>query len=148
LISSSESAERSAISVEKNVKATTLTSILDNSRLANQQIDFLNIDCEGHDLKVLQGPEFDRFRPSIIAIEAHTESEEGEITALLESKGYSLQSRVYVTLVFAVRTPAVADRLWEFNFSDKLEKLSETAQRGQKSQDCVTAIRSIPITDH
>ena len=115
------------ISVEKNVEARTLTSILDNSRLANQQIDFLNVDCEGNDLKVLQGLEFDRYRPSIIAIEAHTESEEEEITALLKSKGYSLQSRVYITLVFAVRTPTVADRLWEFKSSNKLEKLSETA---------------------
>ncbi|PWT81516.1 MAG: methyltransferase FkbM [Acidobacteria bacterium] len=105
--------EELPVSVEKDVRTTTLTSLLDGSRLANRPIGFLNIDCEGGDLRVLQGLDFSRYSPTIIATEAHNQSEEADLAAFLESNGYTLYSKVYITLIFTVRMPTVADRVPE-----------------------------------
>jgi FkbM family methyltransferase len=54
--------------VEKEVISSTLSSICDNYSPA--EIHFLKIDVEGAEHSVLQGADFDRFRPWIIIIEA------------------------------------------------------------------------------
>ena len=53
---------------EKNIKAETLNSIINNSKYKNQRIDFLNIDIEGADLEALQSLDFNKYRPNIICI--------------------------------------------------------------------------------
>ena len=54
---------------EKNIKAETLNSIINNSKYKNQRIDFLNIDIEGADLEALQSLDFNKYRPNIICVE-------------------------------------------------------------------------------
>ena len=46
---------------EKEVQAFTLDEILDRDKYKNSKIDFLDIDVEGADLKVLEGLSFDKF---------------------------------------------------------------------------------------
>ena len=54
---------------EKKVKCQTIKNILDNSKFKNKKIDFLNIDVEGAEMKVLDTLNFEIYDPSLICIE-------------------------------------------------------------------------------
>ena len=57
--------------IQKNTRCAKLTDILDNSMFKDKSIDFLSVDAEGHDLEVLKSLDFDRYDPSLIAVETH-----------------------------------------------------------------------------
>jgi FkbM family methyltransferase len=54
---------------ERKVKCQTIKNILDNSKYKNKKIDFLNIDVEGAEMKVLETLNFKIYDPSLICIE-------------------------------------------------------------------------------
>ena len=54
---------------EKKVKCQTIQNILDNSKYKNKKIDFLNIDVEGAEMKVLNTLNFETYDPSLICVE-------------------------------------------------------------------------------
>ena len=54
---------------EKIVKCRTIQNILENSKYNNKRIDFLNIDVEGAELKVLSTLNFETHNPTVICIE-------------------------------------------------------------------------------
>ena len=54
---------------ERKVKCQTIKNILDNSKYKNKKIDFLNIDVEGAEMKVLETLNFEIYDPSLICIE-------------------------------------------------------------------------------
>jgi FkbM family methyltransferase len=68
------------------VPVTTLEAICE--QYVDREIDFLSIDVEGHELQVLRGADFQRWRPRIVVIEATRKPEEW--AHLLESAGYLL----------------------------------------------------------
>jgi len=82
------------------IQTETLTSILEHCPFPIQRIDFLNIDVEGHDLRVLKGLNFQRYRPTILLIEAFTEEIENEIHTFIEALGYSMRERLHRSLLF------------------------------------------------
>lgn len=53
---------------QSDVRVTTLASIC--REYVKQEIDFLKIDCEGWEKKVLEGADWEHFRPTILIIEA------------------------------------------------------------------------------
>ena len=84
---------------EKKVKCQTIQNILDNSKYKNKKIDFLNIDIEGAEMKVLNTLNFDIYDPSLICIEIlgyrdlnselrEIEIENNEIYKFLVNQGY------------------------------------------------------------
>ena len=76
---------------EKIIEAFTLDEILNRSIYKNSKIDFLDIDVEGADLKVLEGLSFDKFKPKLICVEIHEKKiEESEIYKFLIEKKYKL----------------------------------------------------------
>jgi len=76
---------------EKEMKAFTLDEVLNRDRYKKSKIDFLDIDVEGADLKVLKGLSFDKFKPELICIEIHEkEVELSEIYKFLVDKKYEL----------------------------------------------------------
>ncbi len=76
---------------EKKIQAFTLDKVLDFSDLKNQKIDFLDIDVEGADFKVLQGLSFEKFKPELICIEIHDKNiKESNTFKLLKEKNYQL----------------------------------------------------------
>jgi FkbM family methyltransferase len=90
---------------EKPLKATpikvrTLTDIIEQSPFRGQHFHYLNVDCEGRDLSVLKGFDFSRYSPDLITVEAHTRTEQAELTAFLERHGYQLSDVVRITLFF------------------------------------------------
>ena len=76
---------------EKKIQAFTLDEILNKGKFKNNKIDFLDIDVEGADLKVLEGLSFDKFKPELICIEIHEkEIELSKIYKFLVDKKYEL----------------------------------------------------------
>ena len=53
----------------KKINTKTLNSIIMKTPFANEKIDFMNIDVEGHELDVLKGFDLIKFSPTIIVIE-------------------------------------------------------------------------------
>ena len=54
---------------KKEIEAKTLNDVLKNSKYNGQQIDFLNIDVQGYDYKVLKSLDFEVYKPKYICIE-------------------------------------------------------------------------------
>ena len=86
------------------IKARSLDSILQCCPWPIRHIGYLNIDCEGHDLEVLQGLDLDRYQPAIITIEAYLEQEQRAIFDHLIPHDYQHKETLYKTLLF-VKTP-------------------------------------------
>ncbi len=55
---------------DKVVKTKTFKQIIENYKNI-PEVDFLNIDCEGHDYSVLRGIDLQIFKPKLICIETH-----------------------------------------------------------------------------
>ena len=53
----------------KQVKTLTLNEILDKTSYNNIKIDFLNIDVEGSEMKVLMNFNFSKYLPKVIVVE-------------------------------------------------------------------------------
>jgi len=70
------------------VPCITLDEIL---RDIDQQIDFISIDVEGHELEVLRGLDIDRFAPRVIIIEQEADAYKSPVTSLLNKHGYFLK---------------------------------------------------------
>ena len=76
---------------EKKIQAFTLNEILAKDKYKNYEIDLLNIDAEGADLKVLEGLSFDKFMPKLICVEIHENKiKESKIFKFLNNKNYEL----------------------------------------------------------
>lgn len=71
-----------------------LTTILDEYWVAGESIDLLSVDVEGHDLNVLQGLDFSKYRPRIIAVECRgmENINENKIHQFLLSKAYEIKA--------------------------------------------------------
>jgi hypothetical protein len=86
------------------IQTTTLNSVLENSPFKEKKIDFLNIDTEGNDLKVLKSLNFDIYDPSIVIIETHLKKIDliikSEIYLFLINKKYILKSWNFYSLIF------------------------------------------------
>ena len=76
---------------EKNIQAFTLDEILNKGKYKYSKIDFLDIDVEGADLKVLEGLSFDQFKPELVCVEIHAqETKQSDIYKFLINKNYEL----------------------------------------------------------
>ena len=76
---------------EKEIQAFTLDEILNRDKYKDVKIDFLNIDVEGADFKVLDGLSFQKFNPELICVEIHDkEIKESKIYNFLKDKNYQL----------------------------------------------------------
>ena len=53
----------------KKINSITLNTLLENSIYKNKNIDFLNIDVEGAELKALSGLDFNIYKPKVLCIE-------------------------------------------------------------------------------
>ena len=88
----------SAVQVER------LDAVLSRHLAPGRQIDFLSVDAEGFDLKVLASNDWSRFRPRCVLVEALGSSlatvKAGPVHEILSSAGYELYAKTVNTLVF------------------------------------------------
>ena len=92
-----EDVRRTARIVQVPLK--TLASILAAQNV--REIDFLNIDCEGNDLKVLRSNDWTRWQPKVICVEDHADNwSQSETVNYLKSVGYTLKYRAVFSSIF------------------------------------------------
>jgi FkbM family methyltransferase len=81
-----------------------LDTILDEHLPKDRHIDFLTIDVEGLDFKVLKSNNWDKYKPDIVLLEDLQSDIErainSEIYNFMKLKGYKLLGRTFNTLVF------------------------------------------------
>ncbi len=89
---------------EQKIETSTLEEILDTYLPNGQAIDFLAIDVEGLDYKVLRSNNWGKYRPKVIVIEAGQltceEALADEISNCLKAKGYYLIAKTLDNLIW------------------------------------------------
>jgi len=89
--------------VEVQVACATLASVLEKHLPAGTAIDFMSVDAEGHDLQVLQSNDWQRFRPEVLLVEAHTDTlqhlMDSELVRYITAQGYEIHSWLRPNLV-------------------------------------------------
>lgn len=92
--------------IEKYVIQTyTLSEILDKYLPPNQKIDFLTVDVEGLDLKVLASNNWERYRPKLVLVEdLHTSLlssfDESKLGLFMYEQGYKVYAKSVNTMFF------------------------------------------------
>ena len=76
-----------------------LAKILDEYA-CNKEINFMSVDCEGHDLVVLESNNWVKYRPQIIIAEDHNPKYSGPIFDYMTSKGYEFICKVGPSIFF------------------------------------------------
>ena len=96
----------------KRIKTLTLNNIIENSEYKNQEIDFLSIDVEGSEIDVLQGLDFNKYRPKLVVLEFidHSFKEyfhlkldiilNSKINKFMETQNYRLVNWIHDDLVY------------------------------------------------
>lgn len=81
----------------------TLAEVLREAVPPGQQIDFMNVDCEGHDLAVLRSNDWQPFAPRILAVEDWQDTEESPIVIFLRERHYQMVAICQLTRIFRRR---------------------------------------------
>lgn len=93
--------------VEIQVPCATLAAVLQQHLPAGQAINFMSVDAEGHDLQVLQSNDWQRFRPEVLLVEAHTDSLEhlmaSDLVQYITAQGYDIHAWLRPNLVLKPR---------------------------------------------
>jgi FkbM family methyltransferase len=84
------------------IKVERLDKILGACNIPKTGIDFMTIDTEGFDLKVLKSNDWEKYRPKVIAVEF--DKNDNSIDCFLEQKSYSLICNTILTKVFLDKT--------------------------------------------
>ena len=86
------------------LKSKSLNSILQDYLPEKQIIDFISIDVEGQELRILESFDFEKYQPEWILTEiwdfSMDKNENGEVHALLKSKGYSPKAKTLNTIFY------------------------------------------------
>jgi FkbM family methyltransferase len=90
--------------VISEVPVDTLAVLLERYVPQNTAIDYLNVDCEGYDFKVLSGNDWSRFVPKVISIEIHgldlLNALSNPVVAFLVDRGYLFRGQYFPTSIF------------------------------------------------
>jgi len=100
------------------INAMPLEKILDENIKPSTEIDFLSLDTEGYELNVLQGLNFNKYRPKYLLIEIYSKDYD-KIKDFLECNNYILQSNF--TNYNKVNSPIWDGTHNDFLFCDKFK---------------------------
>ena len=84
----------------RTMQTLTLRELLTRHPPPGDRVDYLNVDCEGHDLSVLRGMDWGRWRPHVITVEALDKEAREAIEVYLGARGYRLGATFQFTLCF------------------------------------------------
>ena len=96
--SSKDSNRKTATTIK--VETYTLKDILEKHLPKDMSIDFISIDCEGHDEKVVKSNDWQLYRPKAVLVEQHGDGVQGAIYDHLLKHGYKFYCRIGLTLAF------------------------------------------------
>lgn len=87
-----------------DVRVEPLSKILTDNLPTAQEIDFLSIDVEGLDYKVLRSNDWERFRPECVLVEALRvpleRIKDSEVFLFMQRQSYELLAKTFNTLIF------------------------------------------------
>lgn len=89
----------------KKIQTERLEEILDKNLPQKTEIDFLTIDAEGFDFKILKSNNWNKYRPDVVVLEIsrtdkNNSGQKSETENFLKSKGYELYSRAGDSFIF------------------------------------------------
>ena len=90
------------------VETLPLTELLGIHLPEGTEIDFLSIDCEGHDLVVLQSNNWNKYRPRLVLVEDLSGRVDGDLSGFMKSVGYHFYCKTGLTEFFIERGSAEA----------------------------------------
>ena len=82
------------------VKTLPLREILRAHVPSGINIDFMSVDCEGHDLSVLDSNDWSLFRPAFVLVEDHSGNPESPIVKRMRNWGYAFLCHMGLTTFF------------------------------------------------
>jgi FkbM family methyltransferase len=86
------------------VRTLPLATILDEHMPHGVVIDYLNIDCEGLDLEIVQSNDWSKYRPQLVTIEVHDLDLENPLAnscvRAMRGAGYRVRSHYFLTTFF------------------------------------------------
>jgi FkbM family methyltransferase len=89
---------------KREIMIRTLAEVLAEHVPAGQAIDLLDVDAEGHDLAVLEGNDWKRFRPRVVSVEDFSlrlaDASKSAVFQLMSAQGYQLFSHLFSTSVY------------------------------------------------
>ena len=89
---------------EIKINTIPLSQVLNKHLDSNKQIDFLNIDVEGYDFKVLDSIDWTVYKPSVVLIEVLNIDLENLIDSkvykFLRERAYKMIAKTFNTLIF------------------------------------------------
>lgn len=86
-----------------SVPAVRINEILEEYIPENQRINYLSIDVEGYDLRIVKDIDFSRWRPIFVQMEPsehYTPGESQNMRFYMETQGYALVAKTNVNLLF------------------------------------------------
>lgn len=96
--------DKYSIIEEKKISTVPVNYILDNYLPKNQEIDFLTIDVEGFDFKVLKSNNWEKYRPKIILVEillqSIVEMVSSQVFKFMKNIGYTYYAKTVGTHFF------------------------------------------------
>jgi FkbM family methyltransferase len=103
-----QNAEKLSIVGQKPIRyssaiTTTLTAVVEESPFQLDEVQYLNVDCEGSDLTVIRGLDLDRCHPAILSIEAFGDAAREAIERFLNPHSYRLEVSLPPTMIFVRR---------------------------------------------
>jgi FkbM family methyltransferase len=96
----------------RKIKTTTLNNIIDASKYRGKEIDFISIDVEGFELNVLEGLDFEKYKPKLVVLELIDPSIKefhqqklsnvlnSQINKFMEKQNYKLVNWIHDDLVY------------------------------------------------
>jgi FkbM family methyltransferase len=94
-----------AIREEFEISSTTLKSLLDGHLPPGKRVNFLNVDVEGVDLKVLRGNDWNTYRPELVVVEIQgldlRRLLESDIVRFMADVGYKMVGYMHISAFFA-----------------------------------------------
>ena len=88
----------------RNIKMLTLEHVLDKYLPAGQHIDFLTIDAEGFDFKILQSNNWTKYRPDYVLVEVHGDDRaavlNSDVAKYMRDVGYAFVAQGFLTAFF------------------------------------------------
>lgn len=90
------------------LKTQTLAELLDQHLPPAQQIDFLSVDVEHHDLEVLRSNNWEKYRPAVVVCEVQ-DSKADALSEFIESLHYKLVAKTLLTGIYLDQTSSDPD---------------------------------------
>ena len=104
----SEGRQNEQYQIEKTISIPSfpLSKILDTHLPLDQKINFLSVDVEGLDLKVLASNDWGKYRPKVVLVEVLDTSlnklEKDPVYSYMVTQGYSLFAKLVHTCIFKI----------------------------------------------